>query len=155
MGAVRIARSRWRSQAGQVLVIFALALPVLLGLAAIVVDAGNLFVEKRSVQKAADSAALAAAQRLTGLACDSLCQDDVATLAGSFSGGNLSGDTDPLPECNPPSITSNCYEILGTDRVRVRLTRTVSTFFGGLIGKGSVDIRARAVASRFPYHNQH
>jgi F0F1-type ATP synthase membrane subunit c/vacuolar-type H+-ATPase subunit K len=118
---------------------------------AIVIDVGNLFVEKRSIQQAADAAALAAAQRLPGVACDTICQSGVATLAGNYSGENLAGGgTGPLPPCDA-TITSNCYEILGTDRVRVRLTKSVSTFFGGLVGKSSYVVGARAVGSRFAY----
>jgi uncharacterized membrane protein len=50
---------------------------------AIVIDVGNLFVEKRSIQQAADAAALAAAQRLPGVACDSACRSGVAeTVSG-------------------------------------------------------------------------
>ena len=63
-GACSRLATRWRSEAGQTLVIFALTLPVLLGMCAIVIDFGNLFVEKRSLQQAADASALAAAQRL-------------------------------------------------------------------------------------------
>ena len=143
--------ARWRGEAGQTLVLVVLALPVMLGMAAIVIDVGNLFVEKRSMQQAADAAALAAAQRLPGVACDSTCQSEVATLAGNYSGENLvSGGTGPLPPCSP-GITSNCYRVLGADRVEVKLTKSVSTFFGGLIGKSSYIVGARAVGSRFDY----
>ena len=49
-------------EAGQVLILFTLLLPILLGMAGLVVDVGNAFAERRSLQKAADAAALAAAQ---------------------------------------------------------------------------------------------
>ncbi len=67
----RRGRGQWRHETGQVLVIFALTLPVLLGFAALVVDAGNLFASKRSLQKSADAASLAATQELNGSSCDS------------------------------------------------------------------------------------
>ncbi len=52
------------SQKGQVLVLFALALTVLLGITALVVDIGGFFHERRSLQNAMDSAALAGAADL-------------------------------------------------------------------------------------------
>jgi len=142
--------ARLRGEAGQVIVLFALALPALLGMLAVVADVGNLFVQKRSLQQAADAAALAASQRLPGVACDSTCQSNVATLAGNYSNENLGGSTGALLPCTV-SVTTNCYLILGNDRVEVRLTRTVSTFFGGLIGRSSYVVAARAVGARFDY----
>ena len=146
-------KARWRNEAGQTLVLFALAMPVMLGMCALVVDIGNLFVEKRTLQQAADAAALAAGQRLPGVVCDSTCENAVATLTGNYSGENLfDGDTAALAPCNESAgVTSNCYRILGFDRVEVILMKSVSTFFGGLVGKSSYNVRARAVGARFDY----
>ena len=162
-------RYRWRMEAGQVFALFALALPVLLGMSALVIDVGTLFVEKRSMQQAADAAALAAVQRLPDGPCNDVCRaglpavhgmpavPGVATLAGTYSGRNLGGSGGALPPC-AGSVTSNCYELLDAFntcdiaetcvRVRVRLTKSVSTLFGGLIGKSSYAVGARAVAAR-------
>jgi len=154
---------RWRMEAGQVVVLFVLTLPVLLGMAAIVIDIGNLFIAKRTMQQAADAAALAAVQRLPDGPCNHYCRagqpavPGVATLAGTYSGRNLNGDSAALPSCSG-SVTSNCYELLdatGTcdigescTRVRVRLSKSVPTLFGGLIGKPSYLVGARASAAR-------
>ena len=102
----------WRSNAGQVLVIFALALPVILGMAALVVDFGDFFVQKRSLQKAADAAALAAAVKLpctdTDTSPSTACQDAVAQLAGTYAGANFSD----FGEGRCPNVRSPapCYE---------------------------------------------
>ena len=61
-------QKRWRSvalssrEAGQTLIMFALGLAVLLGMTAMTIDVGLAYVERRSLQNAVDSAALAAAQ---------------------------------------------------------------------------------------------
>jgi len=52
------------SERGAVIVVVAVAIVALLGFAAITVDAGSLYVERRRIQDAADAAALAGAQLL-------------------------------------------------------------------------------------------
>src|SRR5690348_4617596 len=91
----------WKRDTGQVLIIFVLALPVLLGMSALVVDLGNLFAQKRNLQKAADASALAATQALPpagGCGVPSTCDDDVARFASNFSTGNGESSTD-LERC--------------------------------------------------------
>ena len=129
-------RFRWRDEAGQVFVIFALALPVLLGASAIVVDVGNLFFQKRTLQGAADAAALAGSQVLS----------DAAALTGNYSGLNAgTATTGPLQNCtlNP---NGDCYSLLSNDRVEVKLRKSVHTFFAGIFGLPNVTVSARAVA---------
>ena len=62
-------RGTVRSERGQIFLITALTLPVLLAMAAIVVDLGNLYYQKRTLRGAADAAALAAAQDLNKPGC--------------------------------------------------------------------------------------
>jgi len=49
---------------GQILVIFVVALIVLLGFLALIIDGGNLFVQRRAAQNAADAGAMAGAAEL-------------------------------------------------------------------------------------------
>ena len=53
-----------RRERGQVLMMAALLLPVLLGMAGMAVDVGSYASDRRQLQNAADSIALAAAQEL-------------------------------------------------------------------------------------------
>src|SRR5690242_21954241 len=53
-----------RNERGQAVVLMVLALVVLLGRAALVLDVGNWFRDKRRLQGTADAAALAGAQQL-------------------------------------------------------------------------------------------
>lgn len=59
-----ISRAREDSESGVVLIIFALAMVILLGMIAIALDGGYGFVQNRRAQNAADFAAFAAAQQL-------------------------------------------------------------------------------------------
>jgi putative Flp pilus-assembly TadE/G-like protein len=61
---VTSSQARWRGNRGQVITLYAIALPVVLGFCALALDGGKLFVSKIHVQNAADAAALASAQDL-------------------------------------------------------------------------------------------
>jgi Flp pilus assembly protein TadG len=52
------------AEAGQVLMLFALLIPVLLGMAALAIDLGSFAAHRRTLQNSADAIALAAAQEL-------------------------------------------------------------------------------------------
>ncbi|MEE8347156.1 MAG: pilus assembly protein TadG-related protein, partial [Dehalococcoidia bacterium] len=56
--------ARNRRETGQTLVLFVLALGVIMGFTAMTVDVGMFFQERRSLQNAADAAALAGIQEL-------------------------------------------------------------------------------------------
>src|SRR3954453_1885979 len=64
--AMRRRKRQLRRQCGQALVLVALAMPLFMSVAALVVDGTNLMVHRRQLQTAADGAALAAAQDLSG-----------------------------------------------------------------------------------------
>jgi|WetSurMetagenome_2_1015567.scaffolds.fasta_scaffold41421_3 Flp pilus assembly protein TadG len=57
-------KARLHSDSGQTLIWFALSLVVLLGIAALAIDVGRLYGERRRMQNAADAAALAGAHEL-------------------------------------------------------------------------------------------
>jgi len=150
-----------KREAGQVLVLVALALPLFFAVAMLVVDGSKGFVAKRQMQNAADAASLAAARELTpaldpscGLACRATVRDNVAAIARSYSIKNGWTGPDPLPQCIQPSDTS-CYTWpygSGSDRdgkVEVRLQKPVDTVFTGIFGlaSGFLKARARSVAS--------
>jgi hypothetical protein len=122
--------ARLRHEAGQTVVIFAILLPLLLGLGAIGVDVGYWYVVGKSAQDAADAAALAAARELPA------CQSAQAT-AEEYVGRNMPGARAfPLPQCP------------GAGLVEVNVTYTARAFFGGLFGIRDRDIRRTAVAKK-------
>jgi hypothetical protein len=83
-------RSPQRREAGQVVVLFALLLPVLLTIGSIVVSAGNWYVLKRHLQTQVDMAALAGGQGFLGCGQDpAVASANVSTTALKFSGDTL------------------------------------------------------------------
>lgn len=82
-----------RRQAGQTLVIFALSIVFLLGMAGVAIDAGRFVTQRRFLQNAADAAALAAANTVvqqasaTVATVEQAARDNLAiNLAGSAAG---------------------------------------------------------------------
>lgn len=73
-------RARARAEGGQIVVIFALSLVALLGIAALVFDVGQNLLDRRTEQNAADAAALAAARYLP---------DNPGRWTGTCSGGTI------------------------------------------------------------------
>jgi Flp pilus assembly protein TadG len=140
-------RGRRRDERGAVLIIAAIMLVVLLGIAALAVDLGYAYETRRQVQNSADAAALGAAQDLPVL---TTTESD----AKSLSLTNLPHGTFPWSVCTDsgaltvPSVDTPCisYDTSFT-RVRVRLPQqSMPTFFGSALGVSSTSTSASATA---------
>jgi hypothetical protein len=157
-------RDRGGSERGSVAITVALALTVLLGLAALVVDVGLNWAARTSAQTAADSAALAGASRLLvdgpAAAIDTvedLLQKNLVTPLGV--GWALDGDDDngevvcwTLPAPPPTTVPApqfRCPE--GSNALRV-ITPPVKVqyAFAPVLGKRSNSIKAMAAAGAGP-----
>lgn len=140
--------------AGQVLVLFALFLPVLLGIAAIAIDLGRFEMDRRFLQNAADAAALAGANALIEGATPTQAEASVrAVLAANFV-GDPTGTTPAQPSTVPlysdghagdPASMVNGVLISGAD-VRVAIGNNVPYTFGRVLGFGTDAVRASAHA---------
>jgi len=150
---VKVKKRYLRREAGQALILVALAMPLFMSIAALVVDGANLMVHHRQLQTAADGAALAAAQDLSaylpisppGGACSTwgtqrTVQPRPAIVAaaedysnrnsgpGTLAGGSCASDT---ARCSA-ATDRNCYTwpYRGDSKlVEVRLRESVSGFF--------------------------
>ena len=140
---------------GQVLVLFALGLVALLGAAGIAFDAGRFLMERRSLQNAADAAALAAANSLIrgGSTADADAEAR-AVLAENLANGP-NGIVAPLPPSSPvytpgqagdPDELQNGILISGGD-IRVAVQNTVPFTFGRAVGMVDSVVGARARVS--------
>jgi hypothetical protein len=79
-----------REETGQVVVFFALLIPVLFALAAIVLDVGNWYVHKRHLQTQVDAAVLASAVQFTNCARDPIAANvDIREVALGYAGDTL------------------------------------------------------------------
>jgi hypothetical protein len=121
-----------RDERGQAIVLMVLALVVLMGMAALVLDVGNWYHTKRRLQGTADAAALAGAQLLPD--DSSGAQSQALTYAnkngGDVAGGNITVSSTVLPN----------------DTISVRARKTDPGIFSGILGIASADIDARAKA---------
>ncbi len=139
-------------QRGQVLVIFALGLVALLGAAGIAFDAGRFLMERRSLQNAADAAALAAANSLIrGGTYEAADAEARAILAQNLANGP-NGIVAPLPPSSPVYSAGNAGDpaelvdgiLLSGGDVRVAIRNTIPFTFGRAVGLTDSVVGARA-----------
>src|SRR5688572_24682051 len=98
-------RLRTQGERGQVVVMFALLIPVLFAIGAIVIDIGNWYVHKRHLQTQVDAAVLAAGPQFVGCFHD----PNAANLAINSRALAYAGDTLRLGQLGPgdPDSTTN------------------------------------------------
>ncbi|MBW6504419.1 hypothetical protein K0B90_09115 [bacterium] len=148
------------NEKGQVLVLVALAIFALLGLAALGIDVGYMYSVRHELQRSADAGALAGASAIREFgrdcndttlnpdgrttkaeaelrAIDYATRDDVATSRLNTVAGDIVTATCPDPVTNNPM------------RVRVDVQRTAPLFFARVLGRNNAAIPAFAVAEAF------
>lgn len=127
-----------KDESGQVLVIFAFLLVVLLGFAALVIDVGYMAYQKSYLQTAADSAALAGAMEITKSKDDSKLIEKVEKVVKNFAKQNNLDSTKLLIIIPKIDITEGTVE--------VDITQEVPKFFAGLItsDKYTMTVHAKA-----------
>jgi len=128
-----------RAKRGQIIVLVALSITVLLGFLGLATDIGVLWATKRKAQTAADAAAVAGVNATLGTNSSgySTAASDVASLNG-FTNGS-SGTTVAVSEPTPSGYPSGTY-------VQVNITKQVSTYFLGVIGYRTIPITVSALA---------
>lgn len=99
--------ARMREEHGAVLVLVGLAMAVLLGVVAIVVDLGQLRASRRANQSAADLAALAAGYHLSGRGTEPLSPSPRAACAGAIDSVQSNLD-DFKPELDTSARSNAC-----------------------------------------------
>jgi len=163
-------RSRASGEKGTVLPLVALSLVVLMGFAAIAVDVGNGYAERRRSQSAADASVLAAAVETLGSGASAQTMLDEAL---AFAANNLNNPPteEEWRDCTDPEAftytstdlgltldaffgtgngyTTDCFSIGGGgDSARVRLPhRDVKTHFAPVIGVDNLRVSAFAEVS--------
>jgi Flp pilus assembly protein TadG len=146
-------RSMRRASRGQIIIMFAAALIGLIGLIGLATDLGYAFVERRTMQNAADSGAIAGAHTISKSTTSAplVVFNDVKSMA----------QANRLASQNP--TVTNCQYVDDTDTaiascsvpvpsnatgVSVTVTETHKTFFVGLLpgGPNTVSTHASAIA---------
>ena len=134
----RLSPSVRRDERGVVAVIAALMLTALVGMAALVVDLGWLYVVRGELQNAADAGALAGVVEIAmnGLGAAEEMAVSYATQPAQY---HL---TQPVPDSGAVDVSFPAI-----DRMRVKVGPiTVPTIFARVLGIGTADVSALAVA---------
>ena len=131
-----------RDESGQALILFALGLAVLLGMAALTIDVGLAYVARRDMQNAADAAAMAGADALLEGQSSVLATNAARDLALQNGYDNAAADvtvTIYLPPISGPHSGDS-------DFIEVIIAHPIDTLLAPAVGVTSFDISARAVA---------
>jgi len=138
-----------RRNQGQVLVLFALALLVLIGMAAFGIDVGYMYSVRHELQRCADAGALAGASRFinapgeTGTWADALVQAEATARATDYATKDKVIQTPLLSQPGDNVIVTFDQ---GQDKIKVQTERTVPLFFAKLFLGPTKRITAYAVA---------
>jgi uncharacterized membrane protein len=123
---------------GVVGILFALAMPVLIGFTALGTEVGLWYLGRRNLQTAADVAAISAAfEILNGSGDETSSAEQEAVRHGFDSAGGT------IQVNSPPSAGTSAGD---EDAVEVLLTQPSTPLFARLFLTGSIDITVRAVA---------
>jgi hypothetical protein len=137
---------------GQVLVLFALALVVLLGMAALGIDVGYMYTVRHELQRCADAGALAGASRFinnplageTGTWADTNVRDEARARAITYAEKDKVVQTPLMTQPGDNIVVT--FDDVGENRIKVQTERTVPLFFGRLFLGATKRITAYAVA---------
>ncbi|MGR3310999.1 MAG: pilus assembly protein TadG-related protein [Candidatus Brocadiales bacterium] len=140
---------RFKEQKGAVAVMAAIITVVLMGFTSLAVDVGVLVTSRTQLQSAADSAALAAASRLSVMN-----YDDVISTAKEYANYNKVMDQSVVLQDSDIQIFDDPDAALR--RVRVTAYRTsargnpINLLFAKIFGYSSVDMTATSMAGLIP-----
>jgi Flp pilus assembly protein TadG len=124
--------ARWKTERGQAFVLTAVAMVMVLGMAALVLDVGNWFRDKRRLQGTADAAALAGAQQLPDNAAGAKA---MALNYANQNGGDVAGAN---------IVITSVYQ--ANDTIAVKGQRNDSAIFSKVLGNIGANITANAKA---------
>lgn len=143
------------NERGQALPLFVLMLVALLGATGLVVDVGSAWAQERSQQKVADAAALAGATAETNAGGKQAIIDAAvaSAVANGFDAKQVEVNIPPTEGRFAPGnskdamLANDCSSAAAYPCwVEVKLTAPHPNFFAGVVGQGSWDVTARAVA---------
>lgn len=130
-------------ESGQVILVAVLSMAIVLGFLAFATDVGILLRQKRVIQTAADSAAIAGAAELY----NGTASAKAAALADASQNGVTNGSggvtiTATTPSSGPNAGSSTYFEVI--------ISKPQQTFFMSVFNVSSLTVKARAVAKAVP-----
>ena len=126
-----------QSRRGSVATLMALSLPVLIGVAALALDGGLLFIQRRQAQTMAEAISMAAAYQLYLNSSNTSGATAAATAMASNYG--LASPTVNSPPTSGPFANKAGY-------VQVSVTTSSNRLFSAIWGAGTTSVSASAVA---------
>lgn len=126
---------------GQALAVFTISLTAVAAAAALAFDGGQLMLERRDQQNAADAAAIAASRYvLTDTTAATAAAVNVASANGYTHGAGSQSVVVNIPPASGPFANVPGY-------VEVAIKNTRPSLFAGILGLVNLDVSARAVAT--------
>jgi Flp pilus assembly protein TadG len=122
-------------ESGQILLLFVLLIPILAGMVGMSVDLGSYASDRRTLQNAADSIALAAAQQLPDASA-------AQTIATTYEGRN---------NIDPSRVTVTVSGGTTAPKVSVSITRPHNFAFLRVLGVNSTNVSAKAAALKVSF----
>jgi hypothetical protein len=132
-----------RRHQGQVLILTAIGMTVLLGFVAVSVDVGYAMTERRQVQTAVDSAAIAAANAALANASDAV----VISTAKVYGADNAGVSTDDVDVQRPPTSGDHAGD---KNYIQVSIHKDVPRFFTSAVYHGDWSVSASAMSAIIP-----
>ncbi|HET8570374.1 MAG TPA: pilus assembly protein TadG-related protein [Candidatus Limnocylindria bacterium] len=143
-----------RAERGQVLVIVALGLVILLGAAAFTIDLGRRAAEERYLQNAADAAALAGCRSLIAGGSDATAKQAADAVARANLPSSPSGSSFTLPAVGDALVYSDGHAgdpeyleagvLISPSSVRVAIRSDVDVTLGAIVGAPTLRASGRA-----------
>lgn len=130
--------SRLSATDGNIAVIFAIAIPAVIGVTGLSLETGYWYQKERQLQQAADAGAFAGAIQLrdTGTAVAAAAKDEAAKFGFTSANTTITVNTPP---------TSGAYQNART--VEMQMSFPARRFFSAIFSKASVTVNSRAVAT--------
>jgi Flp pilus assembly protein TadG len=148
IGVADLLRRLARKPPGQTFLLVSIALVVVIGMASLAVDVGNLWTTRRLMQSAADAGAVAGADEITiggSSTAITTAAKDAASHNGFADGGTRPGASSTITVAvhNPP--TSGAFAA-NSNAVEVDVSENQPTYFMKVLGFRSVPVSTTAVA---------
>jgi Flp pilus assembly protein TadG len=138
---------RTRDERGMTIVLVAVVLVAILGIAALAIDVGMWMTSRSEVQRVADLSALAGAGMLIPRPTDAAAAESAAIVYAAQN---------DVRQLAAQVLPQDVDVILDSAKVRVRVYRTqargsaLATFFANFLGTSTVDVGAVAAAEAWP-----
>ncbi len=136
-----------KDESGQVLVLAALGMTMMLVMVALVVDIGKAYLVQRQLQAGVDAAALAGAQFLPDPTEATQAANDYGPSAGARNEVDVGSEVTTTVTMRCVVSAPGCSSTLNSyNALNVKATSNVATVFGKILGIDKLKVRASATA---------